>query len=211
MSGRTSADPEHVPVGGGVRGISGPVSLVKLRGQAQVPDEGNEVTGVARARRTGARWAVGLLAAALWMPARLAASTGEAGAVAVAALGARAPEVGAMLVDATALIDHLLVEQEGETAARGAVVLSVDPCSPAARAGLIPADAIVELDGAAVEATADVIRVLHARPTGARLAVTYVRDGQLREAVLGVGAPTPPARPTLDPPAPCPQPLSMAR
>jgi membrane-associated protease RseP (regulator of RpoE activity) len=168
-----------------------------------------QVVAMASGRRA---WGtVGLLVAVLWLPARLAASTSEAGAVALAALTSRAAEVGAVLVDASALIDQVLIEEEGETAARGAVVVSVERCSPAARAGLAPADAIVELDGDEVDATSDVTRILNTRAPGARLDVTFVRDGKLRTAVLGVGPPTSPPRPTLAPPERCPQPLSMTR
>jgi membrane-associated protease RseP (regulator of RpoE activity) len=172
--------------------------------------EGNEVQVVARVTGRKGWGAVGLLILALGLPARLAASTGEAGAVAVAALTSRAPEVGAVLVDAAVWIDQVLIEEEGETAARGAVVVSVERCSPAARAGLAPADAIVELDGDEVDATSDVTRILNARAPGARLDVTFVRDGKLHTAVLGVGPPTSPPRPTLVPPERCPQPLSAA-
>jgi len=154
-------------------------------------------------------WQVGLLTLVLWIPARIVASTGDSPAIAAAALSARAPELGALLIDAQTLIDELLLEEEGEIAARGAVVLRVEACSPAARAGLEPADAIVELDGDAVAHTSDVLRILRERPRGARLPMTFVRDGQLQSGVLGVGAPTPPPRPK-DPPAErCPGPLSL--
>jgi serine protease Do len=62
--------------------------------------------------------------------------------------------------------------------ARGLVVASVDPGSPAAAAGLQPYDIVVAVEGEPVETTADVrSRLLDARP-GDTVRLSIVRDGQ---------------------------------
>jgi serine protease Do len=62
--------------------------------------------------------------------------------------------------------------------ARGLVVASVDPDSPAEAAGLQPYDIVVAVDGARVETTADVrSRLLDAR-AGDTVQLVVVRDGE---------------------------------
>ena len=96
--------------------------------------------------------------------------------------------LGASVMDAREIIEEVLVEEEGETAERGAVILGVQRHGPAARAGLEPADAIVELGGERVSATVDLWRILGSRELGTLLPVTFVRDGELRSSVLEVPA-----------------------
>ena len=98
-------------------------------------------------------------------------------------------DMGASLVDAQQIIEQILVEEEGETTERGAVVLDVTRRGPAARAGLEPADAIVALAGEDVSVTGDVWRILGNRPLGTFVPVTFVRDGQVHTAMLEVSAP----------------------
>jgi len=66
----------------------------------------------------------------------------------------------------------------GRPDARGLVVASVDPGSPAEAAGLAPYDIVVAIDGEAVETTADVrSRLLDARP-GDTIQLAVVREGR---------------------------------
>ena len=104
-------------------------------------------------------------------------------------------DLGAWLMDARQIVEEILAHEEGETAERGAVVLGIQRQGPAARAGLEPADAIVELGGERVSVTADLWRILGARQLGARLPVTFVRDGELRTSLLEVAGPPVRSRP----------------
>ena len=88
-----------------------------------------------------------------------------------------ARNLGADLVDAREIIEKVLTREEGESVERGSIVLLVEPDGPVDRAGLRTADAIVELGGARVDATGDLLRLLGQRPIGARVPLTFVRDG----------------------------------
>jgi S1-C subfamily serine protease len=72
---------------------------------------------------------------------------------------------------------------------KGALVLGVQPGSPAAQAGLRPTrcdennrillgDLIVALDGKPVRSVSDLLDVLEERKAGDRVRVTVLRDGQ---------------------------------
>jgi membrane-associated protease RseP (regulator of RpoE activity) len=152
--------------------------------------------GEGRARDRGlCGGGVGPLAAArilrAWLRLALLAVSGSAAAGELPVLVTIEPadrDLGASLVDARQIIDEVLVGEEGETTERGAVVLGVQRRGPAARAGLEPADAIVELDGERVWAAEDLWRILRARKLGSRVPVTFVRDGEVRTAELEVSA-----------------------
>lgn len=105
----------------------------------------------------------------------------------------RERDLGALLVDADQIIDEVLMAEAGETAERGAVLLGVEQRGPAARAGLEPADAIVELGGERVFVADDLWRILGARAVGSRVPVTFVRDGRVRTSRLEVTGRVPPA------------------
>jgi hypothetical protein len=142
-------------------------------------------------QRAGGRGALARRALLAWVPLTLIAAAGPAASRDLPVLVTVEPadrDLGASLIDARQIIDEVLVAEEGETAERGAVVLGVERRGPAARAGLEPADAIIELGGERVSATADLWRILGARKVGSRLPVTFVRDGEVRSAELEVSA-----------------------
>jgi S1-C subfamily serine protease len=102
---------------------------------------------------------------------------------------APARNLGADLVDAREIVEEILTREEGESVERGSIVMLVEPDGPVDRAGLRSADAIVELGGARVDATVDLLALLGQRPIGTRVPVTFVRDGQLMTTVLDVEGP----------------------
>lgn len=69
----------------------------------------------------------------------------------------------------------------------GALVVSVTPDGPAAKAGILAGDVIVELDGQPVTGLGDYARVLAALSIGKEITVKLMRDGkaQTLEAVVG--------------------------
>lgn len=101
----------------------------------------------------------------------------------------------------------------GEAASDGLEVLQVAPGSPAAAAGLMVGDRLIELDGLRLRDEADLAGELNGLPPGSPVAVRVKRGGADRqlEVVLGEGeplavaqAPTPPqppVRPAPQPPA----------
>jgi S1-C subfamily serine protease len=66
----------------------------------------------------------------------------------------------------------------------GATVITLEPGSPAARAGLELGDVVVALDGAPVKAVDDLIRHLTAERIGREVAVTVLRQGSVRSVRL---------------------------
>ena len=66
----------------------------------------------------------------------------------------------------------------------GATVATLEPGSPAARAGLELGDVVVALDGAPVKAVDDLIRHLTAERIGREVAVTVLRQGSVRSVRL---------------------------
>lgn len=74
-----------------------------------------------------------------------------------------------------------IAEQFGIAAQGGAIVLEVEPGSPAAEAGLRPGDVIVAVDGRPVDAVEQVLAALRRSRAGDRLPLTVVRGGQRRE------------------------------
>lgn len=73
------------------------------------------------------------------------------------------------------------------TGGSGVIVVSVEPGSPAEKAGVMLGDVIVELDGSEVEDTADVLATLGPEKVGTKIRGRAVRGGQLVELVLTVG------------------------
>ena len=68
--------------------------------------------------------------------------------------------------------------------ASGIRVLSVEPQSPAAAAGLKPGDLLVSFAGAPVTAVDELLRALTAERIGMPCALTWVREGRLMHAVV---------------------------
>jgi Do/DeqQ family serine protease len=70
----------------------------------------------------------------------------------------------------------------------GAVLASVAPGSPAARAGLRPGDVIVEFNGRKVASAADLRNQIGLARVGAKVAVAFVREGRRQQATVEIGA-----------------------
>ena len=64
--------------------------------------------------------------------------------------------------------------------ASGATIIALEPESPAARAGLSLGDVVVALDGTPVKGMDDLIRLLTAERIGREMAVTVLRQGDVR-------------------------------
>ena len=62
----------------------------------------------------------------------------------------------------------------------GALLMQVEPDGPAAKAGLLPGDVVIRLDGVEINGVDDLIRVLDRDRIGRRLAMDVLRRGQLR-------------------------------
>lgn len=70
----------------------------------------------------------------------------------------------------------------------GVYVWSVDPLSPADRAGLQRLDVITELDGEPVMNMIDLRKVLYyEKEVGDKVVITYYRDGELKETTITLG------------------------
>lgn len=82
-----------------------------------------------------------------------------------------------------------LPEDQRPTAdrARALIVVAVNPGSPAAAAGVLVGDLIVELDGQAVESPEDLLDLLAAKPVGGSMALRIRRGGKPVEASLTIG------------------------
>lgn len=79
-----------------------------------------------------------------------------------------------------------IAERFGIAADSGAIVLELEPGSPAARAGLRPGDVIVAVDGRPVDAVEQVLAALRRSGAGDRLRLTAVRGGERREVVVAL-------------------------
>ncbi|WP_375307598.1 trypsin-like peptidase domain-containing protein [Bradyrhizobium sp. A11] len=62
----------------------------------------------------------------------------------------------------------------------GALLAQIEPDGPAAKAGLLPGDVVIRLDGVAINGVDDLIRVLDRDRIGRRLAMDVLRLGRLR-------------------------------
>ena len=62
----------------------------------------------------------------------------------------------------------------------GALLQQIEPDSPAARAGLLPGDVVIRLDGVEVNGVDDLIRILDRDRIGRRLEMDVLRMGRLR-------------------------------
>ncbi|MGE0484697.1 MAG: DegQ family serine endoprotease [Gammaproteobacteria bacterium] len=81
-----------------------------------------------------------------------------------------------------------LVEAFDLPVSEGAVLASVAPGSPAAKAGLRPGDVIVEFNGRKVASAADLRNQIGLARVGAKVAVTYVREGRQQHGTVEIGA-----------------------
>ena len=62
----------------------------------------------------------------------------------------------------------------------GALLMQIEPDGPAAKAGLLPGDVVIKLDGVDINGVDDLIRVLDRDRIGRRLAMDVLRLGRLR-------------------------------
>ncbi|MDE2065210.1 MAG: trypsin-like peptidase domain-containing protein [Bradyrhizobium sp.] len=63
----------------------------------------------------------------------------------------------------------------------GALLAQIEPDGPASRAGLLPGDVVIRLDGVAIHGVDDLIRVLDRDRIGRTLKMDVLRRGRLRE------------------------------
>jgi Do/DeqQ family serine protease len=99
--------------------------------------------------------------------------------------------LGVMIQDLTPdLADALDVK-----AATGAVIISVEPGTPADDAGLAAGDVVVAVNGETVEGSADLRRKIGLRRPGDKVEIAYLRDGARRTAHARRGGRSAPARP----------------
>jgi len=68
----------------------------------------------------------------------------------------------------------------------GMIVQSVEPGSPAAKAGIQPADIITEVNGKPVRSGNDLVNPIAQTPIGQKVRVTHVREGKQMEASITV-------------------------
>ena len=66
----------------------------------------------------------------------------------------------------------------------GALLMQIEPDGPAAKAGLLPGDVVIKLDGVEINGVDDLIRVLDRDRIGRRLAMDVLRLGRLREIYI---------------------------
>jgi len=62
----------------------------------------------------------------------------------------------------------------------GALLAQIEPDGPAAKAGLLPGDVVIRLDGVEINGVDDLIRVLDRDRIGRRIAMDVLRLGRLR-------------------------------
>jgi S1-C subfamily serine protease len=62
----------------------------------------------------------------------------------------------------------------------GALLAQIEPDGPASRAGLLPGDVVIKLDGIAINGVDDLIRVLDRDRIGRSLEMDVLRLGRLR-------------------------------
>lgn len=74
-----------------------------------------------------------------------------------------------------------------DTGASGAMVNAVEPGSPAERAGLLPRDILVALDGQPIEGVDEFLRLLGAEKIGRRVTLSLLRAGRRIDVVLTPG------------------------
>jgi serine protease Do len=94
-----------------------------------------------------------------------------------------------------------IAESVGLDKARGAMIASIDPGSPAAQAKLQPGDVILSYDGKPIERSRQLPRFVAASPPDKPVKATIWRDGKEHEVEMKVAA-LDPNRPAPPPPEP---------
>jgi S1-C subfamily serine protease len=80
-----------------------------------------------------------------------------------------------------------LRQQYGFTPTSGVVVLNVISGSPAAKAGLVQGDVIVDIDGTAVATAEDLQNLIQKDKAGQKIQVTYYVGNSKRTATVTLG------------------------
>ena len=80
-----------------------------------------------------------------------------------------------------------MAESFGLPKAGGALVNSVEPNGPAARAGIEPGDVILRFDGKPVTTSSDLPRMVGQMKPGSRVTVDLWRKGQIRNLMVTIG------------------------
>jgi serine protease Do len=110
------------------------------------------------------------------------------------------PYIGVSVIGLADAPRELLSRVDKNLPKEGALVASVAPGSPAARAGIKPGDAMVKIGGQLVKSAADVVAAVSAQKIGQKVTIDYVRDGSNRSAQVEV-ADFPAERPSQTTPA----------
>jgi Zn-dependent M28 family amino/carboxypeptidase len=71
-----------------------------------------------------------------------------------------------------------VVPDYGDDAVKGVKITGTSPSSPAAKAGLLPGDILVEIDGRKVESIYDLTEILNTSPPGKTVPIKVLRDGK---------------------------------
>lgn len=91
--------------------------------------------------------------------------------------------IGATVVS----VDAQIAAQAGLSTEQGALIVSVTPGGPAARAGVRPGDVIVKVNNTSVENTIDLTDVLASENPGAAATLSIMRGDQSTEAKVTLG------------------------
>jgi membrane-associated protease RseP (regulator of RpoE activity) len=84
-------------------------------------------------------------------------------------------------------VDDAATDRLGLREERGALIVEVSEDGPAAEAGLLKDDVIVEFNGQAVESVRELSRMVRETPAGRTVALGVVRDSQAREISVELG------------------------
>ncbi len=88
-----------------------------------------------------------------------------------------------------------LAESFGLKEPRGAIVTSVEPDSPAAKAGLAAGDVVLGIDGKAIEGATDLPRLVASHKPGTSVTLDVARGGERRSVAATLAeAPAPPSQ-----------------
>ncbi len=84
-------------------------------------------------------------------------------------------------------VDDAATDRLGLREERGALIAEVSEDGPAAEAGLLKDDVIVEFNGQAVESVSELSRMVRETPAGRTVSLGVVREGQAREISVELG------------------------
>ena len=84
-------------------------------------------------------------------------------------------------------VDDAAMDRLGLREERGALISDVSEDGPAAEAGLLKDDVIIEFNGEAVESIRELSRLVRETPAGRTVAIGVIRDGREREISVELG------------------------